>query len=405
MIYTGEWRFDREAADTAAGTVMIPLRPEQNKGGRIMKKRKLLSLLLAAVLVAATLAGCAGPGKSESGSKTLDYSKIKIGEITSLVVNDGGWCQATHQSLLASMKKLGIPEENLLVVENVAEEQSAVNNAYDALVSEGVSLIFGASAGYAAILSELAAQNPNVIVAQQGDKTENLIGYQIRNYEGMFLAGYASALMADSDLLGFAASMSEASVRGAINGYALGAKYANPNAKVQVVWANSWYDVDLETQSALTLINQGIKYMGMEASSPAIPQTCQANGAFCVGYNVDMKELAPEAVLVSYMWNFEPIFTKIITSVAQGTAKTSDYYYEGGECAALSPFNDAIVPKDVQDKVLQVKKDIADGKIKVFAGELKDNKGNVLVSAGEVMSDENINTQRFLVENVIGDWN
>ncbi len=370
-----------------------------------MKKRKLLSLLLAAVLVSSILAGCAGPGEPKAEAKTHDYSKIKIGEITSLVVNDGGWCQATHQSILASMKQLGIPEENLLVVENVAEEQSAVNNAYDALVSEGVSIIFGASAGYAAILSELAAQNPNVIVAQQGDKTENLIGYQIRNYEGMFLAGYASALMADSDLLGFAASMSEASVRGAINGYALGAKYANPNAKVQVVWANSWYDVDLETQSALTLINQGIKYMGMEASSPAIPQTCQANGAFCVGYNVDMKELAPEAVMVSYMWNFEPIFTKIITSVADGVAKSSDYYYEGGECAALSPFNDAIVPKDVQDKVLQVKKDIAEGKIKVFAGELKDNKGNVLVSAGEVMNDESINTQQFLVENVIGDWN
>lgn len=370
-----------------------------------MRKRKLLCLLLAAVLIASTLAGCADSGKPKAEAKVHDYSKIKIGEITSLVVNDGGWCQATHQSILASMKQLGIPEENLLVIENVAEEQSAVNNAYDALVSEGVSLIFGASAGYAAILSELAAQNPNVIVAQQGDKTENLIGYQIRNYEGMFLAGYASALMSDSDLLGFAASMSEASVRGAINGYALGARYANPNAKVQVVWANSWYDVDLETQSALTLINQGIKYMGMEASSPAIPQTCQANGAYCVGYNVDMKELAPEAVLVSYMWNFEPIFTKIISSVAEGIAKTSDYYYEGGECAALSPFNDAIVPKDVQDKVLQVKKDIVEGKIKVFAGELKDNKGNVLVPAGEVMSDDKINTQQFLVENVIGDWN
>lgn len=37
-------------------------------------------------------------------------------------------------------------------------------------------------------------------------------------------------------------------VRSAINGFALGAKHANPNAKVQLVWANSWYDVDIETQ-------------------------------------------------------------------------------------------------------------------------------------------------------------
>jgi len=383
----------------------MPGYPVKFQEGYIVRKKKLLSVLLAVAIVAVVLAGCSDSKQTNSAGKSVDYSKMKIGEITSLVVNDGGWCQATHQSILAAMKKLGIPEENLLVIENVEEEQVAVNNAYDALVAEGVDIIFGASAGYAAFLSDLAAQNPDIIVAQQGDKAENLVGYQIRNYEGMFLAGYASALMSDSDTLGFAASMSEASVRAAINGYALGAKYANPNAKVQVVWANSWYDVDLETQSALTLINQGIKYMGMEASSPAIPQTCQANGAYCVGYNVDMKDLAPKAVMTSFMWNFEPIFTKIITSVADGTVSTDDYYYEGGECAALSPFDDDIVPKDVQEKTEQVRKDIADGKINIFGGELKDNKGNILVPAGETMSDEMINTQEFLVENVIGDWN
>jgi basic membrane lipoprotein Med (substrate-binding protein (PBP1-ABC) superfamily) len=198
-----------------------------------MKKRNLVSLLLMAVIIAALLISCScGPAQSGTNgsdktsgadSKNLDYSKIKVGEITSLVVNDGGWCQATHQSILASMEKLGIPKENLLVIENVAEEQVAVETAYNALASEGVNLVIGASAGYATFLSDLAAQNPDIIVAQQGDQKENLIGYQIRNYEGMFLAGYASALLSDNDTLGFAASMTEASVRAAINGYALGA--------------------------------------------------------------------------------------------------------------------------------------------------------------------------------------
>jgi len=381
-----------------------------------MKRKKLVSILLLSVIIISLFAGCSGgsTGSSSKSSietsgsdatkKTLDYSNIKIGEITSLVVNDGGWCQATHQGILAAMEELGIPKENLLVIENVAEEQVAVANAYDALVSEGVNIIIGASAGYATFLSDLASQNPDVVIAQQGDKVPNLIGYQIRNYEGMFLAGYACALMSDTDTLGFAASMSEASVRAAINGFALGAKYANPNAKVQVVWANSWYDVDLETQSALTLINQGIKYMAMEASSPAVPQTCEANGAYCIGYHIDMKPLAPKAVLFSYMWNFKPIFKNIITSVIEGTASSEDYYYEGGECSAISDFNDDLVPKDVQEKVLKVKEELESGKIKVYAGELKDNKGNVLVPAGQTMSDEMINTQRFLVENVIGDW-
>jgi basic membrane protein A len=369
-----------------------------------MKKVKLISVLLTFVMVFTLFTGCSGGDNSSEGSKNLDYSNIKIGEITSLVVNDGGWCQATHQSILAAMKELGIPEENLIPIENVAEEQVAVKNAYDALVAEGVDLIIGASAGYATFLSELAASNPDVVVAQQGDKVANLIGYQIRNYEGMFIAGYVSALMADSDKLGFAASMSEASVRAAINGYALGAKYANPNAKVQLVWSNSWYDVDLETQSAQTLINQGIKYMGIEASSPAIPQTCEDNGVYCIGYNVDMHDLAPKAVLTSFTWNFAPIFKDIIVSVIEGTASTDNYYYLGGECAKLTDFNDDLVPSEIQAKAEQVKADIASGKIDIYGGELKDNHGNILVKAGETMDDSTINTQEFLVENVIGTW-
>lgn len=370
-------------------------------------KKKLICCLLMVTLLVTLFAGCSGKTETEvegNASKTVDYADIKIGEITSLVVNDGGWCQATHQSLLAAMKELGIPEENLKVIENVAEDQTSVTNAYDALASEGVNVIIGASAGYATFLSELAGENSDIVVAQQGDQVENLIGYQIRNYEGMFLAGYACALMSERDELGFAGSMSEASVRAAINGFALGAKYANPKANVQLVWANSWYDVDLETQSAKTLINQGIQYMGMEASSPAIPQTCQDNNAYCIGYNIDMQALAPKSVLFSYVWNFTPIFKNIISSVSEGTADSSKYYYEGGECANISAFNEALVPKDVQEKILAVKADIASGKINVYAGELKDNEGNVLVPAGEIMGDDKIKTQEFLVENVIGTW-
>ena len=52
---------------------------------------------------------------------------------------------------------------------------------------------------------------------------------------------------------------------------------------------------------------------------------------------------------------------------------------------------------EVQDKILA-------GEIEVFGGELKDQDGNVLVSEGEVMSDNDISTQEFLVENVIGTW-
>lgn len=368
-------------------------------------KKRIISTVLIVCIILMGITGCTSSngGSSSASGKKVDLSKMKIGEMTSLVVNDGGWCQATHQSLLRAMKELGIPKKNLITIENVSEDQTSVQNAYNALVGDNVNLIIGASSGYAPFLSDLAKQNPDIMVAQNGNKANNLIGYQIKNYEGMFEAGYVSELLSHSNLLGFAASMPEASVRAAANGYALGAKYANPNVKVQLIWNNTWYNVDTETQSAKTLINKGIKYMAMEASSPALPQTAESNGAFCIGYNVDMQKLAPKAVLTSFEWNFTPIFKKIIKTTSQGTASTKDYYYEGGDCAKLADFNSALVPQDIQEKAKKVKADIDSGKIKIYGGELKDNKGNVLVPAGKTMSTDKIIKQNFLVDNIIGE--
>ena len=325
-------------------------------------KKKLLSLLMVTALTASLVAGCGSNGDSKdksSGSdrETKDVSELVIGEIEYSVIDDGGWAQSMHEGLVKACEDLGIDTKtNLLTMEEISEEDtSLIESTVEELVDEGADIIFGCSAGYSAILAELQQEYPDVIFAQQSnDVYDNIIEFQIRGYEGDFLTGYLSALMNEgSNQLGFCASMDEASVRTAINAYALGAKYANPDAKVQVLWADSWYDLDVESQNAKTLIDNGIKYMGMEASSPAVPQTCEENGAFCIGYNVDMQASAPKAVLTSFVWNWAPIFEDIMKKTADGTIDISANYYEGGECAALAPFNKDLVPQEALDVILE----------------------------------------------------
>ena len=380
-------------------------------------KKAFLAIALTAVMAVTVMAG-GKEAKADEGVNMIsedqrdqqpaegtDFSEMKIGEIEDYIVTDGGWDQANHESILAAMAELGIPEENLMVLENIGEEQAAVQTAAEELIDEGCTLIIGASTGHAPFLSEIAAEYPDVVFAQWGNKVDNLIGYEIRSYEGMFLAGYACELLSQDENteLGFSASFNEFSVRTAINAYALGARYANPDATVRVAGADSWYDIDKETQCAQSLIDAGIKYMGMEASSPAIPETCEKNGSFVVGYHNDMSYLAPEAVLVSHTWNFAPIFKNIMINAAEGTATPNDFYYWGGDCSKLTDFAE-FVPEDVVKAVEELKGQIESGEVQVFAGELKDNAGNVLVEEGEVMPDEEIIFQNFYVEGVSTSW-
>ena len=360
-----------------------------------MKKRTLGLVLAAATILSGSTAVMA-----------MDVKDLVVGELHYSVAMDGGFAQALHTGVVEACENLGIDTTtNLLTMEEISEEDPAlIEEAVDALVENGANLIFGCSTGYAGLLAELQEEFPEVVFAQyNNDVYENIVEFQIRGYEGMFQAGYLCALMNEgSNELGFEASMDDASVRTAINAFALGAKYANPEATVQVVWADSWYDLDIEANNAKTLIDSGIKYMGMEASSPAVPQTCEANGAFCVGYNVDMEESAPGAVMTSFVWNWTPVFQDIMQKTADGTIGIDADYYEGGECSALADFNDELVPEEIQAKVLEVKEKIANGEIVVFAGELKDDEGNVLVAEGEVMADSDILAQDFFVENVKG---
>lgn len=363
-----------------------------------MKKRT-LGLVLAATMVAAC-------GTTAFAGEAMDVTELIVGELHYSVAEDGGFAQALHTGVVEACENLGIDTTtNLLTMEEISEEDPAlIESAVEELVDNGANIIFGCSTGYAGLLAELQEEFPEVVFAQyNNDVYENIVEFQIRGYEGMFQAGYLCALMNEgSNELGFEASMDDASVRTAINSFALGAKHANPEAMVQVVWADSWYDLDIEANNAKTLIDSGIKYMGMEASSPAVPQTCEENGAFCVGYNVDMQASAPGAVMTSFVWNWTPIFQDIMQKTADGTIDIAADYYEGGECSSLAPFNADLVPAEIQEKVLAVKDQIANGEIVVYAGELKDDEGNVLVAEGEVMADTDILAQDFFVENVKG---
>lgn len=376
-------------------------------------KKKLLSIVLVAALAVTCLAGCGGKEDKTAGSAAsegkdtsaaTDMSDIKIGEIESYVLEDGGWCQATHAGIVEAMESCGIPEENLMTLENIAEDQASVQAAAEQLIDAGCNVIIGASTGYAGYLSEMAGEYPEVTFAQWGTETEGLVAYELRSYEAMFVAGYVCELMSQDEntQLGFSASMNEFSVRTAINAYALGAKYANEKATVKVACADSWYDVDKEKQCAQSLIDAGIKYMGMEATSPSIAQTCEDNGAFCVGYHVDKKADAPDAVLFSFTWNFAPIFEEIFTDKANGK-ELKPLYYEGGECAKLTEFSD-LVPEDIQKKGKELQEKINAGEVQVYAGPLSDDKGKELVAEGQTMDDNTILLQDFFVSNVECAW-
>lgn len=379
--------------------------------------KKIVALFLVIGMLLCLFAGCRGekdPGSSstppnagtqtDSEDDTVDYSKMKVGLLLTNVVVDGGWCQAQAEGLKRAAADLGMTDDQIVMIESLSEGGSEADSTIVQLIDDGCNLIIGGSSGFVTNINGLCAQYPDVYFAQfEGDTSENCCGYSCRDIEAIFMCGYAAALMSDVDQLGYVAPNPQTSVVRGINAFAAGAKAARPNATVQIAWVNSWYDPAIEKECANSLLQSGIKCLGYNGSSTAVCQAAQEAGGYCTGYNIDMHDYAPEAVLTSFCWNWAPQFKEIITQIASDKWDNSPKYagIEEG-AAALSDWNAEIMPADVIEKCNAMYEDILNGKYVVMGGPLSDRDGNELLADGETFTTEELIDCYWLLDNVIG---
>ena len=86
----------------------------------------------------------------------------------------------------------------------------------------------------------------------------NVSTYNSRFYEGRYVQGVIAAKMSKAGVAGYIASFPIPEVVMGINAFVLGAQSVNPDFKLKVVWANTWFDPGKEADAAKALIDQGV---------------------------------------------------------------------------------------------------------------------------------------------------
>lgn len=340
-------------------------------------------------------------------TEEVDYSNIKIGMLLVRTTTDGGWCQAMYEGLMRSVEQLGLTEDQYVVVGELPEGGAEADSTIVQMVDDGCNIIFGTSAGNTVNMTAAYPNYPDVTFVQfeGGEGAANYGSFTCWDMDAIFMCGYAAALMSEVDDLGFVAPQPTASVIRAINSWSAGAKAANANATVHVLWANSWFDPAAEKECANSLIDDlGVQAIGFHGSSTAIPRVAFEAGIYCTGFHIDMHDYAPDAMLTSFMWNWTPIFNEIITEVATGSFNSDLRYMGMAEGAAsIAPWNTDIMPQDVIDQCDAMYESIINGEYVVMCGPLYDNEGNQILAEGETFDVEGMTDMFFLLDNVVGD--
>jgi len=312
---------------------------------------------------------------------------LKIGFVYVGPTGDAGWTYAHDEARKFVESELG-NKVSTSYVESVAEGADS-ERVIQQLAKKGHDLIFTTSFGYMNPTLKVAKRFPKVKFehASGYKRGKNTGTYFTRAYQGRYLTGLIAGKMTKSDTIGYVASFPIPEVIRGINAFTKGAQEVNPNVKVKVVWASTWYDPAKEREAAETLILQGADVLTQHTDSAAVIQAAESKGVYAIGYHSDMSVYGAKAHLTSTVHNWGPLYLAKAKSVMEGSWKSEDLWPGIAEGTTdLAPLNDAI-PADVKQLVMEKKQALKEGKIRVFDGPVLNQTGDAVVPAGSTMED------------------
>ena len=357
-----------------------------------MHYRQLFRALPAAILAAGLAA--AGP--------VCAQDKTKVGFVYVGPVGDHGWSYQHHQGLEAIKKEFGDKVETTHV-EKVSEGPDA-ERVIRQLAQKGHDVIFTTSFGFMNPTLKVAKRFPKIRFehATGFKRAKNVATYNIRFYEGRYVAGIIAGKMTKTNTIGYIASFPIPEVVMGINAAYLGAKLVNPNVKFKIIWVSSWFDPGKETDAAKALTDQGADVLFQHTDSPAAMKHAEQKGIFAIGQASDMGAFGPNAQLTAIVNNWAPYYVSRVKAAMDGNWSSIDTW--GGIKSGMMRFAkwNPKIPADVVKLAEKARDDIAAGTLHPFTGPLNKQDGTPFLKAGERISDKDLSGMNFYVEGIDG---
>ncbi|MEZ5668115.1 MAG: BMP family ABC transporter substrate-binding protein [Alphaproteobacteria bacterium] len=325
---------------------------------------------------------------------------LKVGFVYLGPISDHGWTYQHEQGRLAVEAHFGAAVETTYV-ENVADgadSERVIRN----LAAGGYDIVFATSFGYMNGALAVAEAYPGVVIehATGYKRAANMGTYMAASHEGRYVAGFVAGHVTETGLVGYIASFPIPEVIRDINAVMLGLQASNPDARLQVIWLNTWFDPGKEREAADALIAQGVDVLMQHTDSAAPMQAAEEAGVHAIGYASDMSQFGPHAHLLSVINNWAPFYVDVVQDVMDGTWQSQDFW--GGisdDVVAVRGLNEAL-PADVRAEAEAIVASMADDSFHPFTGPLYDQRGAERVAAGHVMSDAELAAMDWFVRGI-----
>jgi len=340
---------------------------------RLSGRRSLL-----AAFVAGTLAIAAGCAQSEQAAKPeggaspapaggAPAKSLKVGLVTPGKITDGGWCQSANDGLERIKTELGA--ETVPAVENPAPAELAATARN--LAQGGANLVFFHGAEYDKPIAAVAKDFPGTTFVVVGGRevSANVVPIQFAEREAGYIAGMVAAGMSKTHKIAAVGGTKIAIIESSFDAFKAGAKAADPNCDVKIVFTGSFEDQGKAKQQTQALIESGVDVVmhnANEAGKGVAQAVEESKSALFIGANSDQSDLATKRNLGSFIIDSVAAYAAVAKAVKDGTAAGKPF--KGGIAAKAVYFKfndkfDGTVPDAVRAKVSEAEAAITAGTV------------------------------------------
>lgn len=313
---------------------------------------------------------------SEAGADVLKVGFVYIGD-------DSQAYTANYILAENAIKETYGDKVQTIAKYNVAED--AIESPVMELCEAGCGIIFTTSFGYGEVVKEIAAQYPEITFCQAtcanaDTETPNYHTYMGAIYEGRYVAGIVAGMkLAEMGVaapkIGYVAAFPYAEVISGYTAFLLGVRSIVADATMDVMYANTWGDYDTEKTMATALIESGCVLISQHSDTEGPAEACEdavkaGKEVYCVAYNQDMTDVAPNTCLISSRINWNPYEVAAVEAVMNGETLPVDAWAGfDEEWVAMTALNTAIAAEGTQEAIDAAIEGFKKGEIEVFVGD------------------------------------
>lgn len=336
------------------------------------------TLVVAMVLLALTNTVFAKAAKK----KAKKAPSFKVGVIYIGDENEG-YTEAHMKGVQEMKTTLGLTDAQVIEKKGIPEDEKCYDAAID-LAEQGCNYIIATSFGHESYLIQAAKEYPKIVFAHatgyQAAMTglKNIHNFMPSVYQSRYVSGIVAGLKLNEMIssgkisaadakIGYVGAYPYAEVVSGYTSFFLGVRSVCPSATMEVRYTNSWADMTLEKETAEALIANKCVLISQHADTTGAPTACEAHGVPCVGYNVDMTSVAPNAALTSAALNWGAFYAMSAKAVMNGESFDVDWSKGYSDNAVyITPINTKVATSDAVAKTNAAIEGIKNGSIKVF---------------------------------------